>query len=784
MSEKVKAEKWQRFRFLPFIPLGEKGQMITGSESHIRLSRKIAGEGMVLLKNENKTLPLKKGCKVALFGRGSVDYVKGGGGSGDTTVAYVRNMCEAMLEKEAEGKITVFQPLCEFYIKEFENEKLLRPRMMPGQSTEPDLPQELLDAAACECDVAIISICRNSREGYDRTGEENDGDFYLSVAEQSLVEQVTKKFEKTVIVLNVGGMVDTNWFYDETKIPAVLLAWQAGMEGACAQADILCGDVNPSGKLVDTFAKSFSDYPSSYNFHESEDYVCYTDDVFVGYRYFETIPGAAERVNYPFGYGLSYTEFSMVCQNAYEADGVVHLEVEVKNIGDVAGKEVVQVYNKSPKSRLEMPKLQLRAFGKTGLLAPGESEILQLQFAVADLASYDEKLAAYVLPEGDYSIEFGNSIRSLKEAYRVVVSEEKVTEQLQNRCVPRQLPYRMKADGSMEPLEISEYDELYEPEDWPEKNLLRSAEHILPNRYGETIPPERLTLRKVANGEITLDEFIETLSNDELITLTGGTPNRGIADICGIGGLDYLEVPAVMTADGPAGLRIESNRGVNTTAWPVGVHLACTWDEDVLYQVGEAGAKEVKEMNFGVWLTPAINIHRSPLCGRNFEYYSEDPLIAGKLAAAKVRGIQSQNIAACVKHFCANNKETNRIYTDSRISERALREIYIKGFEIVVKESDVWAVMTSYNKMNGIYPSENKELLQGILREEWGFKGLVMTDWNNRAEPYREFKSGNNLRMPYSSLKRMQRAMEEGLITREDLIPNARCVLELLLRMD
>lgn len=784
MERWKRTQKWQRFRYLPIIPLGEDGRLVTGSKEHIALSRKIAGEGMVLLKNEDQALPLKKGCKVALFGRGSADYVKGGGGSGDTRVAYVRNLCEAMKEKEAEGKLTVYEPLCDFYTKNVEEQRANSIKMRPGKSIEPELPQELLDGAAAECDVAIYSVCRYSKEDYDRTGEKNDGDFYLSVEEQRVVERVLERFEKVIVVLNVGGMVDTSWFYEEAKIPAVLLGWQGGMEGALAQADILCGDVNPSGKLTDTFAKSFDDYPSSYNFHESDDYVCYTEDIFVGYRYFETIPGAAERVNYPFGFGLSYTTFSMACKAAQEEDGFVKLDIEVTNTGDRAGKEVVQIYSGALNCRMEMPKLQLRAFAKTSLLNPGTSETLSLSFPVNDLAAYDEKLAAYVIPEGTYPIFFGNCIRSLEQAYAVEISEERLISQLQNRCVPRKLPYRMKADGTMEELPMSEYDEVYNTDGWPEKNLKRSAEHILPNRYGEVIPEDVLTLDKVADGEITLDEFIDSLSTDELITLTGGTPNRGMADICGIGGLDYVGIPAVMTADGPAGLRIRSDRGVNTTAWPVGVQLACTWNEEIMYLVGKTGAKEVREMDFGVWLTPAINIHRSPLCGRNFEYYSEDPLLAGKMAAAKVRGIQSENIAACVKHLCVNNKETNRFFTDSRLSERALREIYLKAFEIVVKESDVWCIMTSYNKMNGTYPSESKELLGGIVREEWGFEGLIMTDWNNRAEPYREFLAGNNLRMPYSSLKRMQRALKAGKITREDLVPNARKILELLLRLE
>lgn len=349
--------------------------------------------------------------------------------------------------------------------------------------------------------------------------------------------------------------------------------------------------------------------------------------------------------------------------------------------------------------------------------------------------------------------------------------------------MPRKLSRRLKADGSYEALEMGEYAPVYDAADWPQK-AMRYTEHILPDHAEIMLPDGRLEFGKVVSGEITLDAFLQSLTDDELITLIGGTPNRGVSDTGGIGRLDYLGIPAVMTADGPAGLRISPDRGVQTTAWPVAILLACSWDQSIVYAVGEASAKEVKENNIGMWLTPAINIHRSPLCGRNFEYYSEDPLVAGKLATAMVRGIQSQHISACVKHFCCNNKETNRCASDSRVSERALRELYLKAFQIVVHEADAWAIMTSYNLMNGIYTSESVELLNGILREEWGYTGLVITDWDNWAEPYREVLAGNNIRMPHGSPRRLQKAMALGLITREQLTANARHVLEWMLKLD
>ena len=775
------ANKWQRFKYYPLLPLGEEGRIVTGSREHIALSRMAAAEGMILLKNEDKVLPLKRGSKVALFGKASIDYVKGGGGSGNTNVAYVRNLYQAMQEKEQQGKIHLFTPLCDFYQENVAAQ--YAKGIWAGKTEEPDVPQNLLERAAMECDTAIISICRFSSEASDRKGEANDGDFYLSLQEQKLVKEVINRFRRVAVVLNVGGMVDSSWFHKEAKIQSVLLGWQGGMEGASAEADILCGDVNPSGKLTDTFASCFDDYPSSYNFNESDDYACYTDDIFVGYRYFETIPGAAEKVNYPFGFGLSYTTFAIKCTEASEHDGQVRVQVQVTNTGETAGKEVVQVYTSPLGCRLDMPKMELRAFAKTRLLAGGESDILELTFVIDDLTAYDETQAAYILQQGSYAVLLGNSVRNTEEVYRIEVAEEKIVRQVQNRCVPKKLPCRLRADGTYEHLVMGEYAPVHDTADWPEKMHL-NAEHILPNMSDIPTDESRIMMGAVLAGEVSLDDFIAGLTDDELVTLVGGTPSRGSASTRGFGGLDHLGLPAVMTADGPAGLRIRADRGVKTTAWPVAILLASSWDTELLHTIGVAGAREVKENNVGIWLTPAINIHRTPLCGRNFEYYSEDPLVSGKLAAAMVRGIQSQNISACVKHFSVNNKETNRKYSDSRVSERALREIYLKAFETVVKEGQVWCVMTAYNLLNGIYTSENKEMIEGILREEWGYNGLVVSDWDNMAEQYREHLAGNDVRMPYGSPRRLKRAMEEGLIRREDLMINVRRMLELLLKLE
>lgn len=764
---------------------------------------------MVLLKNEKNTLPIRRGTKVALFGKGTVDYVKGGGGSGDVTVEYIRNLYEGMKIKEDEGKVEVFDKLAKYYEKDIQ--KQYADGAVPGMTVEPELPDELLNEAREYTDTAVITICRFSGEGWDRKceaaqdgyvldGEEKrnselsakifeNGDFCLTNAENAMVEKVKKAFPHVIVVMNVGGIVDTKWFRDCDEIQSVLMAWQGGMEGGLATADILCGDVNPSGKLSDTYAKDLEDYPSTANFHESAFYVDYTEDIYVGYRYFETIPGAAERVNYPFGFGLSYTDFDWKMTGASEENGVITVLTEVTNTGKTAGKEVIQLYYGAPQGKLGKPAKVLGAFKKTSLLQPGERQILTLKLPVDQMASYDDLgkvcRSAYVLEAGEYAIYIGTNVRdAAKIDFTYVVKEDIVTEQLSRKAAPYHLQKRMLADGSYEELPQREYVE--------EEGLPRQDKYAIglpcPDTRGQKgidfLDSKGVHFSDVADGKMTLDEFMDILTLDDCINLLGGQPNTGCANTFGMGNLPEYGVPNVMTADGPAGLRILSKCGVNTTAWPCATLLASTWDEELVEKVGKAGAEEVKENNISIWLTPACNIHRSPLCGRNFEYYSEDPYLAGKTGAAMVRGIQSQHIGASVKHFAANNKETNRKDSDSRVSERALREIYLKQFEIIVKEAHPYTIMSSYNLINGIHASENKELLTGILRDEWGFDGLVTTDWWTFGEHYRETKAGNDIKMAAGYPERIKEAYEKGFITEEEICRSARRILNMILKID
>ena len=818
-------QRWGRYQYTPVLPLGKDGRLLTGSKEHIELSKKAAAEGMVLLKNEHELLPLKSGTRVALFGKATFDFVKGGGGSGDVTCAYVKNIYDGFAAQEG---IELYQPIVDFYRDYVEDQYKHHAASAgpmgnaPGLVKEPEVPKELLSEAAAYADVAVISISRYSGEGWDRTVPEvnqsedkqeysqqqarmgfvkivqelfEKGDFYLSNAEAAMVNAVAERFKQVVVVMNVGGMVDTKWFAEDPRIGAVLMSWQGGMEGGVATAEVLTGKVCPSGKLADTFARDLADYPSSYNFHESEDYVDYTDDIYVGYRYFETVPGAKEKVVYPFGFGLSYTTFALENAAASEADGRITVSVDVINTGRTSGKEVVQVYYGAPQGKLGKPAKQLIGYQKTDLMKPGERRNIRISFKVEDMVSYDDlgKVAksAYVLEQGDYTVYVGTDVRSAALLpFRHTEPADRVVEQLSPRMVPTQLKERMTADGSMEPLPTGT------PHDKDEDGLVHQAYDELMGIVPATRGRERVvrvwggysysgtTLLDVAEGRATLDEMVAQLSNEDLVSLLGGQANTGVANTYGFGNLPEYGVPNFMTADGPAGLRVFPGRGVVTTAFPCACVLACTWDPAVVEAVGAAAALELKENNIGIWLAPALNIHRSPLCGRNFEYYSEDPFLSGKQAGAMVRGIQSQRIGATIKHFALNNKETNRKNCDSRASERAIREIYLKAFEMIVKNDHPWCIMSSYNVINGYRASENTDLLTGILRDEWGFDGFVMTDWWTYGEQYKEIKAGNEVKMATGFPERTLEALEKGLITREELLTAVKRVLAVLMRLE
>lgn len=758
--------KMVKTNYLPCYPLGDNHSRITECDKHIQLSRTAACEGSILLKNDNSVLPFKKGTKVAVFGKAQIDYVKGGGGSGNVHVSYVRNIYEGLKLKK--DQVDVFDALSLYYQNYVECQYKAGAQL--GMFDEAPVPENLLGKAKEYTDTAVITICRYSCENEDRKNDGTDNYFYLSDAEQKMVTAVTENFTNVVVLLNVGAMIDTSWFAYNDRISSAIMLWQGGMEGGLAAADMLVGDANPSGKLVDTCAKTFEDYPSSAGFHESEEYVQYDEDIFVGYRYFETIPGKKECVVYPFGYGLSYTTFSFSDIFAFNNENKIFVTLTVTNTGAHVGKEVVQLYYSAPLGKITKPAKELCAFAKTKLLQPGESQELCLSFAIKDMASFDDMgdiaRSSYVLEKGTYKLYIGTSVREVAEIdYAYHLEEHVIIEKLHSYGAPEKLKRRMLSDGSYQTLECAPITRTTFPCDYQFAKA-PEAEHKLID---------------VVDGKIDLDTFIAQLTDEELCNLVGGQPPTGLSDTCGMGNLKRLEIPNVMTIDGPAGVRLRRLSGIKSTAFPVATALASTWNVNLLEEIGRAGALETKENNLSIWLTPALNIHRSPLCGRNFEYYSEDPHISGKMAAAMVRGIQEQNIVAVPKHFACNNKETNRFWSDSIVSERALREIYLKGFEICVKESKPRMIMTSYNIINGIAASENAELIQGILRGEWGFDGMLTSDWENGKPHVQEVIAGNDIKMDKGEPDKLMNALKEGTLTREELAVCVKRILEMIL---
>ena len=728
-------EKWARINYQPCMPIGKNGKRVTGSKAHANLARKAACEGIVLLKNENQALPLKKGSKIAIFGKAQFDYVKGGGGSGDVYSSYTVNVYNGLKSKG----YNIFEELSSYYNQYVQSSYQSGSEI--GNFDEADVPFDVINKAKEFTNTAIITICRHSKEGEDYKVDGKG--FNLTQKELDLIDAVKENFSSVIAIINTGNLIDVSWFYSCDKIKGAIMAWQGGLEGGNAIADIISGDVNPSGKLVDTIAKSINDYPSTKRFYQNNDITEYDEDVFVGYRYFETIKGKKDRVYYPFGYGLSYTTFEFSDIKSVINKDTVKVQVTVKNVGAVSGKEVVQLYYKAPNGKISKPAINLCAFTKTRLLKPFSSQTVTLSFKISNMASFDDvgaiKKSAYVLEKGKYELFIGNSIRNVKEVNFDFYLDNNVTiKQLSSLVAPRNLTKRLLSSG--------EYVEAINSTD-PIK--------VYPVRYTikENYPKSESDIKKlieVVSGNISLDEFISQLTSEEMFLILHNRLSVGVANTGGIGGGLYkYGIPSPMSTDGPAGVRILPKTGISTTAFPIATMLACTFNLNLIKNVGKTGAKECIENNLSIWLTPGLNIHRSPLCGRNFEYYSEDPLISGKMASAMVKGIQSENIVATPKHFACNNKETNRLYAESAVSERALREIYLKGFEICIKEAKPKLLMTAYNKLNGCYASENGELLTGILRKEWGYKGLIVSDWANKACHKKELLAGNDIKIFY-----------------------------------
>lgn len=788
-------KKHARFLYQPMRPLGKNNRIITGCNAHWQLCKEAVAEGSVLLKNDG-VLPLKKGVKITLFGLGAGDFIFGGGGSGVVVTDRTVTLHEGLLAAAERGEIEYFPApaaFCEAEIKKLTDAKHLEfPAVGPystwrrnHQMELPVLPEDIYSQAKAFGGTAIFCVSRYSAEGDnggDRTGKA--GDFTLWPTEKALLERLCKDFETVVVVLNTCGPVSTLEYKENDRIGAVLYPMYSGGAAGEALVELLLGKRIPSGHLQDTLAKDISDYGSTAGYHDAQYYVDYTDDIFVGYRYFETF--APDKVVYPFGYGLSYTSFALQVTAASMEKNTVRVTAEVKNTGAYSGKEVVQLYLSAPQGVLGKAKKVLTAFQKTKLLQPGETQKLELSFDIRNFASFDDlgklRKSAFVLEKGEYQVYAGVNVRDVENCFTFALEQDIICKQCHSYMAPRALEKRLRADGTMETLPKAE-----------------KAEHRPKGRLCKAEKAERFPFEQ-ALAQDRLEEFIATLTDEELCELLYGHPITNGSNTNGIGHCprderqDVRQIPLVPTADGPAGLRIRAGRGnVPPTFFPCATVIAQTWNLNIAKRLGAAGAAEVKENNIGIWLTPALNIHRSPLCGRNFEYYSEDPLTSGLFAAATVKGIQSMHISACVKHFCANNRENHRRLVDSRVSERALREIYLRGFEIAIKKGDPWMLMTSYNPVNGEQASKNWEAINGILRGEWRYDGVVVTDWRVLSNLEEELHAGSDVKMPFLITDFYENApescdlgqmMASGQINRAAATSSARRVLQLMGKLD
>lgn len=718
-------------------PITANAQVLEGLTD---LGRQVAAEGCVLIKNDNNVLPLENGVSISIFGRAQCNYYKSGTGSGgDVKAPYAVGILEGLRKNP---KVKVNEDLAKVYADWVADGHGFDDggggwAAEPWYQAEMPLSQDVADAAKEKSDVAVVLIGRTA--GEDKDGANTAGSYQLTDTEKEMLQTVTTTFDKVAVVLNVPAIIDMNWM-DDYDIDSVLYAWQGGMNGGDGVADVLTGDVNPSGRLTDTIAKNYSDYPSAPYFGRT-DYNFYVEDIYVGYRYFETF--AQDKVVYPFGYGMSYTTFETSTYSITESDGYINVFTTVENTGDRAGKETVQVYYGAPQGKLGKPAKELAAFAKTKLLQPGESQDITLSFKIDDMASYDDGGytgydSAYVLEAGDYNIYVGNDVRDSQLEYVHKEPELRVVEQLEEEMAPVREFERFK------PVEDENGDLVVGFEAVPTQTVdveKKIAEDSAKLPELQTKDDNHYDLIDVYNGEVTTEEFVAQLTNTELTSIVQGegmSPSgvtSGIASA--FGGVNTIKdgkkttltelygIPRAGASDGPSGIR----QTAAATSLPGGASIACTWNTDLVERMFQLEGEEMVLNEIDTLLGPGINIHRNPLNGRNFEYYSEDPLVTGKMAAAVTKGIQSTGATVTIKHFAGNNQETNRHNDDSRISERALREIYLKGFEIAVKEGKARSVMTAYNPINGCWTASNYDLTTDILRGEWGYDGVVMTDW-------------------------------------------------------
>ena len=697
-------------------------------EKYAALARQAVAEGCVLLENEGQALPLRDGERVAVFGRMAFHYYKSGLGSGGlVNTRYVVGILDALKECEGAHLDEKLMGIYEDWIMENPYDEGQGWGRVPWCQKEMDVTEEMLDCARRD-DVSLVVIGRTAGEDQDNNAKA--GSYCLTETEENMIRRVCEVSERTVVVLNVGNIIDMSWV-EKYRPQAVLYVWQGGQEGGNGVADVLTGKVCACGKLTDTIAADIKDYPSTENFGDPfKNY--YKEDIYVGYRYFETF--ARDKVLYPFGYGLSYTTFEMKAEVLKNTGDEITVSVTVSNTGEVRGKEVAQVYVKVPQGKLGNPARKLIGFAKTKELAPGEQEEICIVIQKYDMASYDDSgvtghKSCYVLEEGCYEVFVGSDVRS---AVSVGCYEEefRVIEELEEAYAPVEKFQRMKAvllpDGTYQAVTEEVPVRTVDPQKRRANEMSETLDYTGDKGY---------KLVDVLDKKVSMEEFIAQISEEDLIAIFRGegmcSPKVTAGTAAAFGGvtdgLTALGIPVGCCSDGPSGIRMDC--GTKAFSLPNGTSFGCTFNVELVGALYEMTGKELLLNKIDSLLGPGMNIHRNPLNGRNFEYISEDPILTGRICAAQVKAMAKSGIGSTIKHFCGNNQEVGRSTSDSVISERALREIYLKGFEIAVKEGGARSVMTTYGSVNGLWTAGSYDLCTTILRKEWGFDGIVMTDW-------------------------------------------------------
>ena len=697
-------------------------------ERYAALARQATAEGCVLLENEGQALPLREGERVAVFGRMAFHYYKSGLGSGGlVNTRYVVGILDALKDCKEIRLDEKLMGIYEDWIRENPFDEGQGWGRVPWCQKEMEVTDEMLGCAR-DNDVSLVIIGRTA--GEDQDNNAGPGSYCLTETEEDMIRRVCQVSKRTVVVLNVGNIIDMSWV-KKYHPQAVLYAWQGGQEGGNGVADVLTGKVCACGKLTDTIAQSIEDYPSTENFGDPfKNY--YKEDIYVGYRYFETF--AKDKVLYPFGYGLSYTGFGIKAEILKNSEEELTVAAEVVNTGAVKGKEVVQVYAKVPQGKLGNPARRLIGFAKTGELKPGEKEKVVIVIPKYDLTSYDDSgvtghKSCYVLEEGTYEIFVGSDVRSAESAG---CYEEKfrVVEKLQEAYAPVEKFSRMKAvlmpDGSYQAVTEEVPVRTVDPQERRKQNLPETLVYTGDKGY---------KLVDVLDGKVSMENFVAQISEEDLIAMFRGegmcSPKVTPGTAAAFGGvtesMKALGIPVGCCADGPSGIRMDC--GTKAFSLPNGTALGCTFNAELVGDLYEMTGKELRLNKIDSLLGPGMNIHRNPLNGRNFEYISEDPLLTGRICAAQVKAMAKSGIGSTIKHFCGNNQEVGRSTSDSVMSERCLREIYLKGFEMAVREGGARSVMTTYGSVNGLWTAGSYDLCTTILRKEWGFEGIVMTDW-------------------------------------------------------